>query len=61
MLGEMKSEVFVANADDSGARNLTNHPAFDGFRLGRKPLAFASKNLDFGFDREILSRGLKVS
>jgi TolB protein len=31
MLGEMNSEVFVANADGSGARNLTNHPAFDGW------------------------------
>ncbi|HJQ35391.1 MAG TPA: hypothetical protein VJ866_24780 [Pyrinomonadaceae bacterium] len=31
MLGEMNSEVFVADADGSGARNLTNHPAFDGW------------------------------
>ncbi|HEY0322188.1 MAG TPA: hypothetical protein VGC66_14610 [Pyrinomonadaceae bacterium] len=31
MLGEMNSEVFVANADGSNARNLTNHPAFDGW------------------------------
>jgi TolB protein len=31
MLGEMNSEVFVANADGTGARNLTNHPAFDGW------------------------------
>lgn len=31
MLGEMNSEVFVANADGSDARNLTNHPAFDGW------------------------------
>jgi TolB protein len=31
MLGEMNSEVFVANRDGSGARNLTNHPAFDGW------------------------------
>lgn len=31
MLGEMNSEVFVANADGSEARNLTNHPAFDGW------------------------------
>ena len=31
MLGEMNSEVFVANSDGSNARNLTNHPAFDGW------------------------------
>lgn len=31
MLGEMNSEVFIANADGTGARNLTNHPAFDGW------------------------------
>lgn len=31
MLNEMNSEVFVANADGSDARNLTNHPAFDGW------------------------------
>jgi len=31
MLGEMNSEVFVANSDGSAARNLSNHPAFDGW------------------------------
>ncbi|HEV7554290.1 MAG TPA: LpqB family beta-propeller domain-containing protein [Kofleriaceae bacterium] len=31
ILGEMNSEVFIANADGTGARNLTNHPAFDGW------------------------------
>jgi TolB protein len=31
MLGEMNSEVFVANGDGSNPRNLTNHPAFDGW------------------------------
>jgi TolB protein len=31
MLGEMNSEVFIANGDGSGAQNLTNHPAFDGW------------------------------
>lgn len=31
MLGEMNSEVFVANGDGSEARNLSNHPAFDGW------------------------------
>jgi TolB protein len=31
MLGEMNSEVFVADGDGSSPRNLTNHPAFDGW------------------------------
>ena len=31
MVGESNSEVFVANADGTEARNLTNHPAFDGW------------------------------
>jgi TolB protein len=31
MLGEMNSEVFIADADGTNARNLTNHPAFDGW------------------------------
>jgi TolB protein len=31
MLGEMNSEVFVANGDGSEARNLSNHMAFDGW------------------------------
>ena len=31
MLGALDSEVFIANADGSDIRNLTNHPAFDGW------------------------------
>jgi len=31
MLGEMNSEVFVANGDGSDAQNLSYHPAFDGW------------------------------
>ena len=31
MLGEMNSEVFVADSDGSNQRNLTNNPAFDGW------------------------------
>ncbi len=31
MLGEMNSEVFLANGDGSEPRNLSNHPAFDGW------------------------------
>ena len=45
MLGESNSEVFVANADGTNARNLTNYPAFDGWPAwspdGAK-IAFAS-------------------
>jgi TolB protein len=45
MLGESNSEVFVANADGTEARNLTNDPAFDGWPAwspdGTK-IAFAS-------------------
>jgi TolB protein len=45
MLGEMNSEVFVADADGSNPRNLTNHPAFDGWPAWSpdgKLIAFAS-------------------
>jgi TolB protein len=31
ILGEMNSEVFVAGIDGSNPRNLTNHPAFEGW------------------------------
>jgi TolB protein len=31
MIGDMNSEVFVANSDGSEVRNLTNHMAFDGW------------------------------
>lgn len=31
MIGEMNSEVFLANVDGTGAHNITNHPAFDGW------------------------------
>ncbi len=31
MIGDMNSEVFVANRDGSGEHNLTSHPAFDGW------------------------------
>ena len=31
IVGEMNSEVFVANADGTGLRNLTNHAAWEGW------------------------------
>jgi TolB protein len=45
MLGERNSEVFVADRDGSNQRNLTNHPAFDGWPSWSpdgKQLVFAS-------------------
>jgi TolB protein len=45
LLGEMNSEVFIANADGSNPHNLTNHPAFDGWPAWSpdgKRIAFAS-------------------
>jgi len=55
MLGERNSEVFLANKDGSGERNLSNNPAFDGWPAwspdGAK-IAFAS-NRDGGKNYEI--------
>jgi TolB protein len=45
MLGEMNSEVFVARADGTEQKNLTNHQAFDGWPAWSpdgKRIAFAS-------------------
>lgn len=45
MIGDMNSEVFVVNSDGSGERNLTSHPAFDGWPAWSpdgKQIAFAS-------------------
>jgi TolB protein len=45
MIGDMNSEVFVANSDGSGVQNLTSHPAFDGWPAwspNGKQIAFSS-------------------
>lgn len=45
MVGDSNSEVFVANADGTQPRNLTNHPAFEGWPAwspDSRSLAFAA-------------------
>jgi len=45
MIGDMNSEVFVANSDGTNQRNISNHMAFDGWPSwspDSKQIAFAS-------------------
>ena len=57
MVGENNSEVFIANSDGTAERNLTNHPAFDGWPAwspdGNK-IAFAS-NRDRNYEIYIMN------
>ena len=52
IIGEENSEVFLANADGSNQRNLTNNPFFDGWPAwspdGQK-IAFASNRRGHGY------------
>jgi TolB protein len=52
IIGDGNSEVFVANADGSNVRNLTNNPFFDGWPAWSpdgKKIAFASNRRGHGY------------
>jgi TolB protein len=52
IIGEGNSEVFVANADGSNQRNLSNNPFFDGWPAWSpdgKKIAFASNRRSHGY------------
>jgi TolB protein len=52
IIGEENSEVFLANADGSNQRNLTNNPFFDGWPAWSpdgKQIAFASNRRGHGY------------
>lgn len=64
IIGEENSEVFVANADGSNPRNLSNNPFFDGWPAwspdGRK-IAFASNRRGHGYQIFVMDAdGAKV-
>src|SRR5207248_1063601 len=52
IIGEENSEVYLANADGSNLRNLTNNPFFDGWPAWSpdgKQIAFASNRRGHGY------------
>src|SRR5436305_1731968 len=52
IIGEENSEVFLANADGSNPRNLSNNPFFDGWPAWSpdgKKIAFASNRRSHGY------------
>ena len=52
IIGEENSEIFLANADGSNLRNLTNNPFFDGWAAWSpdgKKIAFASNRRGHGY------------
>lgn len=58
IVGDMNSEVFVANADGSEARNLTDHPSYEGWPAwspdGQRIAFAANRN---GQDHQIFVMG----
>ena len=52
IIGDVNSEVFLANSDGSSLRNLTNNPFFDGWPAWSpdgKQIAFASNRRGHGY------------